>query len=88
LVFDNIAMPGSITGTAPGAQKMADQMSDAFIAFARSGNPNHVGIPKWEPYTLARRQTMVFNTPSQLVDDPRGAERKLFEKVPFIQQGT
>ena len=88
LVFDNIAQPGSITGVSSDAQAMADQMSDAFIAFARSGNPNHVGIPSWEPYTLARRQTMVFNNPSKLVDDPRGAERKLFDKVPFIQQGT
>jgi para-nitrobenzyl esterase len=31
---------------------------------------------------------MVFNNPSKLVDDPRGAERRLFAKVPFIQQGT
>jgi para-nitrobenzyl esterase len=31
---------------------------------------------------------MVFNNPSKLSDDPRGAERRLFEKVPFIQQGT
>jgi para-nitrobenzyl esterase len=88
LVFDNIAQPGSITGVDADAQKVASQMSDAFIAFARIGIPNHPGIPKWEPYTLPRRQTMVFNTSSTLVDDPRGAERQLFEKVPFIQQGT
>jgi len=31
---------------------------------------------------------MVFDVESKLVDDPRGAERRLFEKVPFIQQGT
>jgi para-nitrobenzyl esterase len=31
---------------------------------------------------------MVFNVTSALVEDPRGAERRLFEKVPFIQQGT
>ncbi|HTE39325.1 MAG TPA: carboxylesterase/lipase family protein [Steroidobacteraceae bacterium] len=88
LVFDNIDRKGSITGTAPDAQTMADQMSDAFIAFARSGNPNHKGIPKWLPYTLPARATMVFNNPSKVVDDPRGDERKLFEKVPFVQQGT
>ncbi len=35
-----------------------------------------------------RRATMVCNVPSQLVDDPRGAERRLFATVPFIQQGT
>ena len=31
---------------------------------------------------------MVFNVPSRLVNDPRGAERRFFANVPFIQQGT
>ena len=38
-------------------------------------------IPRWEPYDLTRRQTMVFDTPSRLADDPRGAERRLFESL-------
>jgi para-nitrobenzyl esterase len=88
LVFDNVNQPTSRTGTGPAAQKAADQMSDAFIAFARTGNPNHKGIPEWKPYELAQRSTMVFNTESKLVDDPRGAERKLFAQVPYIQRGT
>jgi para-nitrobenzyl esterase len=86
-VFDNVAKPGA-SAIGPGAQPMADQMSEAFLAFARTGDPNSKAIPKWEPYGLKRRQTMVFDTPSKLVDDPRGAERRLFEKVPFVQAGT
>lgn len=87
LVFDNIAKPGA-TAVGPGAQPMAGQMSETFIAFARTGNPNNKLIPRWEPYTLPRRQTMVFNVPSHPEDDPRGAERKLFAKVPYTQAGT
>jgi para-nitrobenzyl esterase len=87
LVFDNIAKPGA-TATGPQAQQMADQMSETFIAFARKGNPNNKLIPRWEPYNLPRRQTMVFNVPSRLEDDPRGAERRLFAKVPYVQPGT
>jgi len=86
-VFDNVAKPGA-SAIGPGAQPMADRMSEAFLAFARTGAPNCKAIPHWEPYGLKRRQTMVFNVPSKLVDDPRGAERKLFEKVPFVQAGT
>lgn len=86
-VFDNVGKPGA-TAIGPGAQPMADQMSEAFLAFARTGDPNCRAIPRWEPYDLTRRQTMVFDVPSKLVDDPRGAERKLFEKVPFVQAGT
>lgn len=88
LVFDNIAQPGSRTGVTAEAQKTADQMSDAFIAFARTGNPNHAGLPHWRPYELNNRSTMIFNAESKLADDPRGAERRLFAQVPYIQRGT
>lgn len=87
LVFDNIDKPGA-TAIGPGAQPMADQMSETFIAFARTGNPNNKQIPNWEMYTLPRRRTMVFDVPSHLEDDPRGAERRLFAKVPYVQPGT
>jgi para-nitrobenzyl esterase len=87
LAFDNIGKPGA-TAIGPTAQLMADQMSETFLAFARTGNPNQKLIPRWEPYTLQRRQTMVFNVPSHMEDDPRGAERRLFAKVPYVQPGT
>jgi para-nitrobenzyl esterase len=89
LVFGTLDAKGSIVGTGPDSVAMSNAMSDAFIAFARTGNPNTAAIPAWEPYTLPRRQTMVFNTPaSKMQDDPRGAERELFNKVPFTQFGT
>jgi para-nitrobenzyl esterase len=88
LVFDNIAKPASLTGISEAAQKTADQMSEAFIAFARTGNPNRVGAPEWRPYDLATRATMVFDAQSQVVNDPRGEERRLFAQVPYIQRGT
>ncbi len=87
LVFDNIAAPAS-NAIGPTAQPMADAMSQAFIAFAHTGDPNCKSIPRWEPYSLPRRQTMVFDSKTRLVDDPRGAERRLFAQVPFIQAGT
>ena len=87
LAFDNVAASGS-NAIGPTAQPMADAMSEAFLAFARTGDPNCKAIPRWEPYGLARRQTMIFDAPPRLVDDPRGAERRLFEKVPFVQAGT
>jgi para-nitrobenzyl esterase len=87
LVLDNIGKPGA-TAIGLQAQPMADQMSETFIAFARTGNPNNKQIPRWEPYTLPRRKTMVFDAPSHLEADPRGAERRLFAKVPYVQPGT
>lgn len=88
LVFDNIAQPGSRTGTNEAAGRVAATMSGALIAFARHGDPNHAGVPRWEPYSLPRRQTMLFDHPSQQADDPRGGERELYGQAPFIQRGS
>jgi para-nitrobenzyl esterase len=86
-VFDNVAKPGA-TAIGPEAQIMADQMSEAFLAFAKTGDPNCRAIPRWDRFGLEQRQTMVFDVPSKLVEDPRGAERRLFAKVPYVQPGT
>ena len=88
LVFRNTAVPGSLSGDGPDARRMADLFSDAFIAFARTGSPRTPALPAWAPYSLERRETMLMNVTPQLADDPRGEERKLFSKVPFVQQGT
>jgi len=87
-VFDNPIKVPEKTGTGVDAQKLSAQMSDAWIAFARTGNPNTKNIPNWTPYTLPRRSTMVFDSTSKLVADPRGDERRLFEQVPYVQPGT
>ncbi|WP_315388415.1 carboxylesterase/lipase family protein [uncultured Stenotrophomonas sp.] len=88
LVFDNTRAAGSRTGNDADAQRMADVMSEALLAFARTGNPNHGGLPQWEQYGLERRQTMVFDARSRQEDDPRGGERRLYQQAPFVQRGT
>jgi len=49
-------------------------MADAWIAFARSGNPNHEGIPSWEPVSNNHWPTLVFDSAMSLRDDKRTAE--------------
>jgi para-nitrobenzyl esterase len=50
-------------------------MSDAWAAFARTGNPNHKGIPKWEPFHENTRATMIWNNECKAVNDPYREER-------------
>src|SRR3546814_7080942 len=63
----------------PAQQTMSDRVMDAFVRFARSGDPG------WPAYDLARRQTMIFDTESRVENDPRQWERELFARVPYIQ---
>lgn len=78
-VFDNVAYSESMSGTGEEQQAIADMMSEAWLAFARTGNPNHNGLPDWTPYDAEKRPTMVFNTTPSLVNDPRGAERQILD---------
>jgi len=87
LAFDNVDAVGSrVTGRV--AQGVASRLSDAFIALAHSGDPNHVGLPAWTPYGLTNRETMVFDSDTRLENDPRGDERRFFAGVPYVQPGT
>ena len=88
LNLDTVAVAPGMTGDSPDAQQMGAIMSSMCIQFARTGNPNHAGLPHWRPYTLKDRATMCFNLPPRLVNDPRGNERRLVEQVPYLQRGT
>jgi para-nitrobenzyl esterase len=57
-------------GSRPDRYEFAAAMSEAWLAFARTGNPSHPGIPKWEAYDAKKRATMIFDMPSKLVNDP------------------
>lgn len=88
LVFDNVPLAARMVGEGPDAQRVADCISDACLAFARTGDPNTRTVPHWPSFDLKRRATMVFDTTSRVVDDPRGDERRLFAPVPYVQPGT
>jgi len=81
LVFDNVAVSEAMVGTGPEAQKVSDQMSAAWLAFARTGNPNNQAIPNWPAYTVKNRETMVFNVKSEVVNDFRSDERKVLAEL-------
>jgi para-nitrobenzyl esterase len=74
-VFDNVDACKVITGEGRDRQPLADRMSAAWVAFARSGNPNHKGLPDWHPFDAERRATMIFNTECKVVNDPHKEER-------------
>jgi para-nitrobenzyl esterase len=87
-IFDNAAITPNMVGAGAEQLALADLMSRAWIAFARSGVPKTEGLPAWPAFDLQRRATMVFDRDTRVVDDPRGRERRLFGQVPYVQPGT
>ncbi len=77
LVFDNVESNRNMVGPGPGPQQMADIMSPAWIAFARSGNPNGGALPHWPPYDAKDRATMRFDLDSRVVKDPYSDIRRI-----------
>jgi para-nitrobenzyl esterase len=84
LVFGTLDAPGSVSGTGPAARALSQRMMAAFVSLARHGHPGR----DWPRHTLPGRATMVFDTTSRVVDDPRRWERELFARFPYIQPGT
>ena len=86
--FGNVDLATGITGTGVDRYVLQDEMAGAWVAFARSGNPNHPGLPTWMPYQLTDRPTMVFDRQTQLVNDPAREERIAFEPYPRYVPST
>ncbi|MCD1621626.1 carboxylesterase/lipase family protein [Citromicrobium bathyomarinum] len=77
LMFDNAKESAALVGTGEDAQTMADMMSDAWIAFAKTGTPSSALLPEWKAYTPSARNVMELNVEPQLVDDPEKDIREL-----------
>jgi para-nitrobenzyl esterase len=56
-------------------------MADSWIAFARTGNPNHEGLPHWPSYEAKTVPTMVFDDHCVLDHDPDGEIRSAIEEA-------
>jgi para-nitrobenzyl esterase len=78
LVFDNVDKARSFMGrTDP--EVLAEQISEAWLAFARTGDPGTPALPSWPAYDAQRRSTMVFNSRSRVVEDPYPGVRKVVQ---------
>jgi len=80
--FDNTDRSENLTGGGPGPRALAANVSEAWIHFARGGNPNHPGIPHWPAFSAETCPTMIFDTPCKLQNNPDKEEREVLEVTP------
>ena len=73
--FDNVKISARMTGGGAAAMALADKVSDSWIAFARTGNPNTPKLPSWPAFNAKDRATMVIDNVSMVVNDPLREQR-------------
>jgi para-nitrobenzyl esterase len=80
LAFHNAS--GELAGSnSPEGMAMADRLASAWVAFARTGNPNNPQIPEWPAYDPATKPTMIFDTETRVESDPLAKLRGFWENA-------
>jgi para-nitrobenzyl esterase len=80
-VFNNIALAKPLVGDSKEAFALAEKVCDAWVAFARTGNPTTAALPAWPAFTETDRYTMLFNNESRVEKDPIRDKRLLLQDV-------
>jgi para-nitrobenzyl esterase len=84
--FDNTDRNENLTGGGPGPRQLGAIISDAWIHFARFGNPQHTALPHWPVFSKESCPTMIFDTECKSQNNPDRAERQvLANTVPFLE---
>ncbi len=60
---------------------LAKAMQGAWLAFARTGNPNHPGLPEWKTFDAKGRASFVFDKAPRAAADLDGSTEALWKKA-------
>jgi para-nitrobenzyl esterase len=82
-VFGTLQAPGNdrFAGTGPDAQRLSREMMDAWIAFAKTGDPSCETSGEWPRYEAEARRTKIFGKRTHNTDAPFEAERALLDRL-------
>jgi para-nitrobenzyl esterase len=72
-----------IGGTgSPTQRALWTKFAASWVGFAKTGDPNHAGVPNWPAYDATKRATMIFDNDVRVENDPRSEIRKFWADMP------
>lgn len=80
-VMANAELCSNYSGLTSEALTLANQMSTAWVNFARNGNPGHSGLPSWPAFSETKRGVMEFNTRCAARQNPEAEALQLLAKL-------
>jgi len=84
-VFDTIGLPGAelFLGATPGPElhELAAVVQAAWLAFARTGDPSHEGLPPWPAFDPSERRVMALDLHPHVLDDPQRRQLACWEGI-------
>ena len=82
-VFGTLGATGDrrFTGSGELADQLSLQMMDAWLAFAKQGDPSHPALGPWPAYEASERQTMIFGRSSGIERAPFEEERAVWDTL-------
>ncbi len=73
---------GPLEGGAPmEARIMSDRFASAWVAFAKTGNPNNAAIPNWPEWDADKRTAMIFDINTRAEANPHSRLKELWAEV-------
>ena len=68
-MFNNVSLQREMTGGSARAYKLQEKISDAWLAFIKTGDPNTPSLPAWDAFTEDNGATMVLDDVCVLKND-------------------
>ena len=85
---NNLKGLASFSGSGPDAERLATEIQDGWLAFARTGDPSCESVGDWPTYTEATRSTMLLGQKTGREDAPLDAERRACQAIPSHALGA